>query len=72
MKSMHTLDYSWNKAEKADWNGTGLCLVSLKRPDMHPSQSQVPAPVPLALQHSPTIGQELQQPKGVLSYKGQS
>ena len=67
MKNLHTFPSCGNQVEKADWNCTGLCLVSLNCPGMHPSQSQALAPAPLALQQSSTGGQELQQPKGVLS-----
>ena len=67
MKNLHTFPSCWNQMEKADWNCTGLCLVSLNCPGRYPSQSQALAPAPLALQLSSTGGQELQQPKGVLS-----
>ena len=72
MRRVHRLAYSWNKAEKADWNCTGLWPVYPNHPAVCPSLSQAPTQAPFALWHSSTLGWQQPWRRGVLSCEGQN
>ena len=63
--SAHTLAYSWNKVEDADWNCLGLWPVFRNHPTMRPSLSWAPVPTLLAPQNSSTLGWVLLWLRGV-------
>ena len=72
MKVMHTLAYSWNKMEKADWNCKGLWSVSCDCSGTCHSLSGVPTLDPFALWSLSTLGRSLQQLRGLLSCEGRN
>ena len=67
VKNAHTLTYSRNKKEEADWNCPGLWLVSWDCPGTWPSPSLYPTQL-LLLQHGSPLGPRCQRWEGEGDY----